>query len=66
MRFGAWLRDYAQQRGLAYVDFHTAIADVRGGLPPALATDGVHPNAAGYAIMAPIVERAIAEALRGP
>lgn len=62
----AWLRDYAGRRGLAYADFHTAMADARGGLPPALAADGVHPTAAGYAIMAPIVERAIAEALRHP
>jgi lysophospholipase L1-like esterase len=29
-----------------------------------LSADGVHPNAAGYDIMAPLVERAIAEALR--
>ena len=34
-------------------------------MKPELSGDGVHPNAAGYAIMAPIVERAIAEAIRG-
>jgi lysophospholipase L1-like esterase len=62
----AWLRAHARRRGLAYADFHTAMADARGGLPPALAADGVHPTDAGYAVMAPIAERAIAEALRGP
>ncbi len=61
----AWLRDYAHRRGLVYADFHTPMADARGGLPDSLAADGVHPTAAGYAVMAPIVERAIAEAL-GP
>jgi len=61
-----WLRAYARRRGLAYADFHTAMADARSGLPVALAADGVHPTAAGYAIMAPIVERAITEALRVP
>jgi lysophospholipase L1-like esterase len=30
---------------------------------PGLSFDGVHPNAAGYAIMAPLAEAAIAEAL---
>ena len=59
----AWLRDYARAHGHTYADFHTAMADARGGLPPALATDGVHPTDAGYAIMAPIVDRAIHDAL---
>lgn len=66
LALNAWLRDHARRRGLAYADFHSAMADARGGLPPTLAADGVHPNAAGYGIMAPIVERAIAEALRRP
>ena len=61
----AWLRDQARARGLTYADFHTAMADARGGLPDSLAKDGVHPTAAGYAIMGPIVERAIAEAIAG-
>jgi lysophospholipase L1-like esterase len=39
------------------------MADARGGLPRALAEDGVHPTEAGYRVMAPLAERAIAEAL---
>ena len=35
----------------------------QGGLDPTLAKDGVHPTAAGYAIMAPLAEKSIAAAL---
>ena len=59
-----WLRGYAERVGAAYVDFHGAMADEHNGMKEGLSTDGVHPNAAGYDIMAPLVERAIAEALR--
>jgi lysophospholipase L1-like esterase len=40
------------------------MADERQGLKRELADDGVHPNEAGYRVMAPLAERAIAEALR--
>jgi lysophospholipase L1-like esterase len=60
----AWIKQYAERSGAGYVDFHTAMADERLGMKRNLATDGVHPNAAGYALMAPLVERAIADALR--
>jgi lysophospholipase L1-like esterase len=60
----AWMKQYADKVGAVYVDFHGAMADERQGMKSDLAKDGVHPNAAGYAIMAPLVERAIAEALR--
>jgi lysophospholipase L1-like esterase len=39
------------------------MADSRQGLPPELSSDGVHPNIAGYRIMAPLAERAIEQAL---
>lgn len=57
------LKQYAGTHGAVYCDFFSAMADERNGLPPALSGDGVHPNKAGYAIMAPIVENAIARAL---
>ena len=59
-----WIRGYAKTHKAQYADFHGAMADARQGLPPGLAADGVHPNLGGYKIMAPIVERAIAEALK--
>ncbi len=60
-----WMRDYAAKVGAVYLDYHSAMADERQGLPPNLAADGVHPTEAGYRMMAPLAEAAIAAALRG-
>ena len=59
----AWMRRYAETTRSVYVDFHGATADARQGMRAELATDGVHPNEAGYRVMAPLVERGIARAL---
>ena len=58
-----WIKSYAARAGAVYVDFHGAMKDERGGMRSDLASDGVHPNSAGYAIMGPLVEKAIAAAL---
>ena len=60
----AWMKDYASQHDVVYLDYHTAMADERQGLPPELSSDGVHPNEAGYRVMAPLAEKAIGDALR--
>jgi lysophospholipase L1-like esterase len=39
------------------------MADEKGAMLPGLASDGVHPTAQGYAVMAPLAEKAIAHAL---
>ena len=59
----AWLRGYAMAKGYVYVDYHAALKDERDGLPANLSKDGVHPLAAGYAVMAPLVEAGIEKAL---
>lgn len=61
-RLNAWLKDYARAEGLTFADYHAALADVEQGLPAQYGSDGVHPNAAGYAVMRPIAEAAIADA----
>jgi lysophospholipase L1-like esterase len=60
-----WMKDYAGEHGAVYLDYHSAMADARGGMRSELASDGVHPNEAGYRIMAPLAEQAIQKALRG-
>ena len=61
----AWLKNYAATHNVVYVDYHSAMADERQGLPLKFSADGVHPNEAGYLVMAPLVEVAIAKALQG-
>ncbi len=56
----AWLKDYCTQQKLTYLDYWTAMAGPDGGMKPGISKDGVHPNAAGYAIMEPLAEAAIA------
>jgi lysophospholipase L1-like esterase len=62
----SWIKGYAARVGATYVDFHSAMADERQGMKADLARDGVHPTEAGYKVMAPLVERGIAAALRRP
>lgn len=59
-----WLRRYAAAIGAVYLDYHSAMADSAGGLRADLTADGVHPNLAGYAVMAPLAEKAIRTALK--
>ncbi|SPE18311.1 conserved exported hypothetical protein [Candidatus Sulfotelmatomonas gaucii] len=60
-----WLKKYAADKGYVFVDYYSAMKDTRGGLPPNLSKDGVHPLPAGYAIMAPLAEAGIEKALKG-
>jgi lysophospholipase L1-like esterase len=57
------LKTLCQREGLVYLDYYTSMANAGGGLDPELAKDGVHPTSKGYAMMSPLAEKAIAEAL---
>jgi len=59
-----WLASYAAANGHVYLDYFSATADGAGLLRTELNDDGLHPNARGYAVMAPLAEKAIADALR--
>ncbi len=59
----AWLKDYCDKNGCVYLDYHSAMADAEKCLKAELAEDAVHPNKAGYAVMGPLAEKAIAESL---
>ena len=54
-----WLASFAKQKGYAYVDYFTPMLDANGFLTQDLADDGLHPNAAGYRLMAPLVDKTI-------
>lgn len=58
------LRDYAEAKGLVYVDYHTALADENLGFPETLSEDGCHPNPDTYFTMERMVMEAIERALR--
>jgi lysophospholipase L1-like esterase len=58
-----WIKAYAAANGIAYLDYWAAMVDEHGLLKRELANDGLHPNPAGYRIMAPLAEQAIARAL---
>jgi lysophospholipase L1-like esterase len=58
------LKDYADANRIVYLDYYSAMVDDQKGLPSTLSGDGVHPNLAGYKVMEPLAEKAIAEALK--
>lgn len=57
-----WLKDYAAESGSVYLDYYSAMAEGRN-LKKEFTDDGVLPNDAGYAVLAPLAEAAIAQAL---
>jgi lysophospholipase L1-like esterase len=59
-----WMKQYAKSVGAVYLDYWTALADARQGMRAEYSADGVHPNEAGYRVMAPLAEAAIREAMR--
>lgn len=58
------LKEYAGTHHCIYLDYFSAMADDKGGMKQELTLDGVHPNKAGYLVMGPLAEAAIAKALK--
>ena len=59
-----WMKKYAAAEGHIYLDYFSAMLDDKGFMRTELSGDDLHPNAQGYAIMEPLVESAIKQALR--
>jgi lysophospholipase L1-like esterase len=59
-----WIKNYAGENKLVYLDYYAATVDDKGFLKDELSDDGLHPNAKGYEVMAPLVEKAVAAALK--
>jgi len=58
-----WIKDYCVRNDCIYLDYFSAMVDDKGLLRADLADDGLHPNEKGYAIMAPLAQKAIDQAL---
>lgn len=63
LELNAWLKNYCAKNGEVYLDYFAATVDGQGLLKKDLAVDGLHPNDAGYKIMAPLAEAANQQAL---
>jgi lysophospholipase L1-like esterase len=59
-----WLMQFAADQGIQIVDYHSLLVAANGeNYIPALTVDGVHPSAAGYAVMTPHTEHALQAAM---
>jgi lysophospholipase L1-like esterase len=59
-----WIAQFAAAQGIQMVDYHTLLEAPNGeNYIPALTVDGVHPSAAGYAVMTPHTEQALQAAM---
>ncbi len=63
MQVNRWIQEYCRVHGYVYVDYWSALKDANGMLPADLSDDGLHPNAKGYRVMAPVALKALDQAL---
>jgi lysophospholipase L1-like esterase len=59
-----WMKSYAASHKHVYLDYFPAMIDGTGVMKAEFTGDDLHPNAAGYAAMAPLAQAAIDKALR--
>ena len=64
LTLNTWIKKFAAENHCTYLDYFSAMVDAHGFLKNELSPDGLHPNAAGYAVMAPLAESAIQSALK--
>jgi lysophospholipase L1-like esterase len=64
LQLNDWLKAYAVQIHAVYVDYFSALVDSSGILKQGLSSDGLHPSEKGYAIMTPLVQSGIDQALK--
>jgi lysophospholipase L1-like esterase len=64
LQLNNWLKGYCAKNDIVYLDYFSAVVDDKGLLKKELADDGLHPNDAGYKIMAPLAEAAIQKTMK--
>ena len=55
----SWMQTFCAQRNYSFLDYYSEMVDASGMIKADLANDGLHPNSAGYRIMAPLALAAI-------
>jgi lysophospholipase L1-like esterase len=58
-----WIENYCREQHLVFLNYYPAMLGDNLGMRKELSGDGVHPNSAGFAVMAPMAEAAIKQAL---
>lgn len=64
LQLNAWIRSYSAESKAGYCDYYSALVDRNGMLRKGYSNDGLHPNARGFALLAPVAEKAIETALQ--
>jgi len=64
LRLNHWLQSYAPDIHAEIADYYAALVDEKGMLREGYSDDGLHPNARGYELMAPVAAAAIERALK--
>lgn len=59
-----WIESFAPDVHAEVADYYAAAVDERGMLREGYSEDGLHPNARGYELLAPVAEAAIERALK--
>ena len=59
LRLNEWMKAYCASTNCYYLDYFDAMVDGSGLMKRGLTEDGLHPNDAGYKIMAPLAQSAI-------
>ncbi len=62
-KLNGMLKEMAAKEKVMYLDYFSAMADDRNGLPKELTTDEVHLTKAGYTVMEKLVQEAIKKAI---
>jgi lysophospholipase L1-like esterase len=68
LELNRWLKSYCSSAAndCFYLDYFSAMVDEHGLMQKDLADDGLHPNTAGFKVMAPMAEAAIEKAVGTP
>ena len=63
LQLNVWLKKYASENHCIYLDYFPDLANEKNGLKEEYTDDGIHPNKAGYEVMAPLADEAVKQAL---